>query len=247
MMRTLKITYIACFWLGLFSTAHAQKNFVEAGTVEFERKTNIHKLNQDNEWFARMKDQVAKFHTTYYDLSFNLKQSYFRPGRETENKVGWFAPPALANQVFTDFETGTVTSTKVLFEDTYLIKDSLRKMKWKITNEYRDILGYECRKAVGKICDSVVVVAFYCDQIPSSVGPEGFSGLPGGILGLAIPRMWTTWFATKITPGRTNDPFPFEAPKKGKETSNEKIQADLRVALKDWGEYVNIIMWFVTI
>jgi GLPGLI family protein len=245
-MRTLKLIGLL-YCCAFVHTGFAQKNYVEAGTIEYERKTNIHKLNQDNEWFSRMKDQVAKFHTAYYELTFTPEIAHFKPGKEVENKVGWFAPPAIANQVFTNFKTGEVTSSKVLFEDTYLIKDSLRNTKWKITNEYRNILGYECRKAVGKICDSVVVVAFYCDQISTSIGPEGFGGLPGGILGLAIPRMWTTWFATKITPARPSDPVLFEQPKKGKETTNEKIQADLRSALKDWGDYVNIIMWFVVI
>jgi len=42
------------------------------------------------------------------------------------------------------------------------------------------------------------VVAFYCPEIMPQGGPELFTGLPGMILGLAIPRYFTTWFATKI-------------------------------------------------
>jgi GLPGLI family protein len=41
-------------------------------------------------------------------------------------------------------------------------------------------------------------VAFYSPEIIPQSGPEFFSGLPGMILGLAIPRYYTTWFATKI-------------------------------------------------
>lgn len=42
------------------------------------------------------------------------------------------------------------------------------------------------------------MVAFYCPEIITQGGPEFFTGLPGMILGLAIPRYYTTWFATKI-------------------------------------------------
>ena len=46
--------------------------------------------------------------------------------------------------------------------------------------------------------DSVYVIAFYTDQITTTGGPESFNGLPGMILGVAIPRINTTWFATKL-------------------------------------------------
>ncbi|MGL1507608.1 GLPGLI family protein, partial [Vibrio parahaemolyticus] len=70
-----------------------------------------------------------------------------------------------------------------VYERTYLVQDSVRQLDWRITDETRDIAGFECRKAVTKICDSVYIVAFYTDQIPVSAGPESFGGLPGMILG----------------------------------------------------------------
>src|SRR5690606_26879032 len=51
---------------------------------------------------------------------------------------------------------------------------------------------------IGVIYDTIYVVAFYTDEILLRGGPEGFGGLPGTILGLAIPRYNTTWFATKV-------------------------------------------------
>lgn len=238
---------LASFILTASLQLNAQKSIMESGMIEYERKTNIHKVNQDNEWFERMKANVGKYHIAYYELSFTTDQSYFKVGKREAPaaNLGWFTPPAVNNQVYTNFKTGQVVSSKPVFEETYLVKDSLRNIEWKITNEYRDILGFDCRKAVGKYCDSVVVVAFYTDKIASSVGPEGFGGLPGGILGLAIPRMYTTWFATKITPPDPNAPFVFEEPKKGKETNPKKIETDLRSALKDWGQYVNKVLWFI--
>src|SRR5690606_7351082 len=79
-----------------------------------------------------------------------------------------------------------------------LVQDSLLKVKWKITNEYRNIAGYECRRANGVTLDSVYVVAFYTDQIPTSAGPGTIHGLTGMILGLVVPEQHYNIYATKV-------------------------------------------------
>ena len=98
------------------------------------------------------------------------------------------------------------------------------EIKWKIENETRKIAGWECRKAVGRIYDSVYVVAFYCPEIIPQGGPELFSGLPGMILGLAIPRYYTTWFATKIELANIDESkIAAPDPKKGKQYSKKEL------------------------
>ena len=78
------------------------------------------------------------------------------------------------------------------------IVDTVPKLKWKITNENRIIAGFNCRKAVAIIFDSVYVFAFYTDEIVISGGPCSINGLPGMILGVTIPRLYTSWIATKV-------------------------------------------------
>lgn len=242
-----KIIYTAILIFCLAFNVSAQKSIIEAGTIEYERKTNTHKLNRDNEWFARMKDNVAMYHTNFFELTFTPEKSLYKPGKEVVNNSGWFAPACGENIVYTDFTTNKVTASKKLLEDTYLVADSIHGIKWKITNDFRSFLGYECRKAVGTIYDTVIVVAFYCDQIAVSAGPESFGGLPGAILGLAIPRMYTTWFATKFTKADYTNPPVMEAPKKGKSISPQKLTADLKLAMKDWGSWINRVLWFVLV
>jgi GLPGLI family protein len=88
-------------------------------------------------------------------------------------------------------------------------------------HDVRQIAGYECRKAIAIINDTVSVVAFYTDEILLKGGPEGFTGLPGMILGLAIPRYNTTLFATKVE--AKNVPIlTIAPPAKGKRTDTEK-------------------------
>ena len=84
--------------------------------------------------------------------------------------------------------------------------------------------------------DSIYVVAFYSDEIPVSGGPESFSGLPGMILGLALPHENVTWFATKVT----DVPIPessLRAPAKGKVTNYTNLKTTLTKAMEGWGEY----------
>ena len=80
----------------------------------------------------------------------------------------------------------------------FVISDSIQNIEWKITNENREIAGYNCRKAVGKIMDDVYIFAFYTDEITITGGPCSIHGLPGLILGLSIPRLYTSYVATKV-------------------------------------------------
>ncbi len=96
---------------------------------------------------------------------------------------------AAQNTILTKLDSGTSVTQKHVFNEMFLISDSIRKINWKITPEIRKINGFDCRKAVGRVFDSIVVIAFYTDEIVPSGGPECFTGLPGMILGVAIPRM----------------------------------------------------------
>jgi GLPGLI family protein len=132
---------------------------------------------------------------------------------------------------------GTTTSQKPIYEETYLIQDSLLKVKWKITADTRNIAGFECRKAVGILFDTVAVFAFYTDEIMVSGGPEGINGLPGMILGVGIPRLHTTWFATKVSILNDGDLKSITPAVKGKKTTRSAMMGSLNKALKQWEDW----------
>lgn len=87
---------------------------------------------------------------------------------------------------------------QVEVDDKYILEDSLTEITWRFTDEYRNIAGFECRRVNGATRDSLYLVAFYTDQIPVSGGPALSHGLPGMILGLAIPEMHIQYWATKV-------------------------------------------------
>ena len=233
-------------------TVNAQATFISKGKLEFERKTNSHRLNFSGEtgtWVEEMKKLIPQFRTDYFELTFDETKSLYAPGREsTEKQPDFFMNPAPDNVVYKDLAAQSVTSSKSVFEARFLLSDSLGKRTWKIEPETRTIAGFECRKAITTICDSVVVVAFYTDQIIPSSGPESFSGLPGMILGLAIPRLYTTWFATSLKNIEASEEKKITPPVKGKKASSAEMNSAIGTGIKSWGtKYLDRTIWTVSL
>jgi GLPGLI family protein len=232
--------------------AESQQVFLKEGKIEYERKTNTHRLfftGEEGSWVEMFKKQVPVFKISYFDLLFTENKSLYKPGKEGEDqKSGFFESPAAENVVYKDLKQQTTVSQKQVFESQFLIIDSIRSLEWKILPETRNVAGFDCHKAVSKICDSVVVVAFYTDEIIPSTGPESFSGLPGTILELAIPRLYTTWTATKVENMASTDEKTLAPPSKGKKANEKELAQQIKDGIKNWGDkYYHRAMWFATL
>lgn len=235
----------------IVGTSAAQVNFISAGKITYERRVSqfaalVNAEAEDNMWMEELKKQFPKVVADNYTLQFNNKESFYYLTKENpDNKyINMIFKPSETNYVNQKHELGTVTSAANVFENTYLVNDSLVKYEWKITGEVRDIAGFECKKAVTKICDSVVVVAFYTDQIPVQAGPENFNGLPGMILGIAVPRLGTTIFATSISLQAAPN-YVLPTLSKPKKTTIKQLDTDLVKVTKDWGKEAAAILWFL--
>jgi GLPGLI family protein len=217
--------------------AQAQPQFILQGKVEYEKKTNMHAFMGEGFWAEQMRGKMPQFRTTYYDLVFDSGKSVYKAGREIadDKYKNYWGSTSTDDVKFTNYTTGQITQLKNVFENRYLLQDSLLNIEWRITAETRTIAGFECRKAVGKFMDSLYVTAFFTDQILSSGGPESFAGLPGLILGLGFPRLHTTWFATKLELKQVT-PAELVAPTKGKKATRADIFKQVKTAVKDWGE-----------
>lgn len=215
-----------------------QRQFITQGKIEYERKTNQHAFMEDGSmWDEAAKKSMSKFVTYYYDLTFKGSRTLFRTGREPEIKQSKFwGVFDSENTIFTRLDSNAALTQRNIYNDLYLVADSLRNIDWKITTEIRKIAGFDCRKAVGRIMDSIVVIAFYTDEIITTGGPESFNGLPGMIMGLAIPRMHTTWYATKLQMVEVTDK-DLVAPRKGKKMTGEHYRSEVKAILKQWGEH----------
>lgn len=241
-----------CLLLLTIQVASAQNaRFATQGTIEFEKRVNMYALIKqeikkypNSSYYPRMFEEYQKtqpqFKSLKSVLTFNKDQTFFKPEEVSlaQSSNYWSDYPAAQqnNTILTNTAAGTSVSQKKVYEETYLVKDSTRKINWKITNEMRNIAGYDCRRANAIIMDSIYVVAFYTEEIPVSGGPESFSGLPGMILGVALPYEHTTWFATVVTDQPITDD-KMKMPTKGKPLNATQLMTTLKAALKDWGDY----------
>lgn len=229
-----------------FTAVQAQTKYISSGKVYYERRINqlrVIEEEEENSWTAEMKKIYPRFVNDNFVLAFNNERSVFRLEKENlQNKYLWGTKPSEDEVTVQHLTQNRVAVQREVFEQTYLITDSSRNLEWVITGETREIAGYECRKAVTRICDSVYVVAFYTDDILVSSGPESFGGLPGMILGLAIPRMYATWFATKVEIGNPTT-AELNPKQKGKKVSWAQLNTELGKALKDWGKYGAKNIW----
>ncbi|HTM99459.1 MAG TPA: GLPGLI family protein [Pedobacter sp.] len=243
-------SFILAFLTLATQLAFAQnKRFPNQGLITFEKKVNMHALirelikkNPKDTYLPMFLEEYQKkqgqFKVLQSTLAFSKDQTLFTP-IEPETSGNDFFGEFGAAQQNNIISTNTVAKTSVVqkkvYEELYLVKDSTRKINWKITNEMRNIAGYDCRRANALIMDSIYVVAFYTDEIPVSGGPESFTGLPGMILGVALPYEHTTWFATTVVDQPIAE-AKLKAPTKGKPLTNAGLIETLKAALKGWGD-----------
>jgi len=235
-MKKISLFIIA---FGSIVVSQAQTQFFGKVKIEFEKTTNVHGLYKEIEpqWYEQIKERLPKTVISYHNFIGDSTKTIYKPGREVElDPKFWYRPVADKNVVYTDLKAGRTISQKPVYEETFLMEDSVSKIKWKLTADTRVIAGYECRKAIGILDDSVGIFAFYTDEIMISGGPEGIQGLPGMILGVGIPRLHATWFATKVDVFDVNMNSVLPATK-GKKVSRATMMQSLDKVLRQWGQY----------
>ena len=115
----------------------AQNNiFLSQGKIEFERRINqfaqreeMREPGDDDSWSDFEKKVMgSKFKTDYFDLLFTRNKTLYKPGRESPDKPSPFFndPPAHENVIFDDLDRGRMVGQKAIFEQTFLIQDTLR-------------------------------------------------------------------------------------------------------------------------
>ncbi|WP_315815981.1 hypothetical protein [Paraflavitalea speifideaquila] len=137
--------------------AGAWTGFYYAGKIEYEIRRNNRRTYADVD--SRSSSYYAalpEYDVSYRDLIFSWNRWVYQQGRiasTVSHNVG-------ESSLYIDLDTRETVAKKRFIDDYFVFGDSLRTIKWKIENEIRKIAGWECRKAIGRIHDSVYVVAF---------------------------------------------------------------------------------------
>ena len=127
------------------------------------------------------------------------------------------------------------------------VSDTMTTRQWKITENKRVIGKYECRKAIWQKNDSTRIYAWYSPEIIPTVGPEGFSGLPGAILGLATEDGGIIYFAKSVEILEpTKEDFVIETKRKKLYSYTElKVKLEEDYGKEKWGKdlFENLFRW----
>ncbi|MGZ3884561.1 MAG: GLPGLI family protein [Bacteroidia bacterium] len=214
---------IVFLWLLAFA-AGAQ---ITAGKVTYERKTNLFKKYKNPDWIK----EEDKNKLDMFELYFSDSLSAFRPVEsDLRERMSWATSK---NVVYQDFNSGRRFTIKTIWGEALNLTDTLFIRKWKITDNTRNIAGYNCRKAIWRVNDSTRIYAWYAQELMVSTGPESFNGLPGVILGLATEDGGVVYFAKKVEIVKP-DVNTLRPPKvKGKIYTGKELRAKLE---KDYGK-----------
>ena len=129
---------------------------------------------------------------------------------------------------------------------TTYVKDSITERQWKVTDSKRKIAGYLCRKAMWEMNDSTRIYAWFSTDLVPSVGPEGFGGLPGTILGLANEEGTIIYFAKEVKLMKpTEQQLTFDS--KAKEIfTQEALKKTIQEKMGQWlkpGDLESMFSW----
>ena len=211
MKNFISMILLAILSIGMANAQYAF--FPEQGSITYDK--TVHVKNLIRRHIQTLKD--GDFSKKYFEEMVSKvpetavlsKKVSFSGGEMSMEPVERDQPQAISNllrmglldygaKIYQNFDKDEMMMAMEMGGSQVNIKDSLTNVKWKITNEYRNIAGYDCRRANGVTLDSVYVVAFYTDHIPTPGAPSTVHGLPGMILGLVVPEQHFNIYATKV-------------------------------------------------
>jgi GLPGLI family protein len=197
-----------------------------------------------------MRDQIPKERSTKRMLLFTETESLMRDAPEDENaeepasrtmrsgqgmveiRMAGRGPNAVERMLLTSMDSGETVEQRDFMGRTFLVQGEQPAVPWRLTAEQGEYKGFLTHKAVATM-DSTDIVAWFTPEIPVSVGPDGYGGLPGAILLLDLNGGKTTYTANVIEPETTFAEGEFERPDKGRKVSKEEFDEIVAEKMKE--------------
>jgi GLPGLI family protein len=245
-IKTINLLFCIAFSISVFSQEFQGKAYYfSKSTMELGSWGARLSEAQKKQIQERLKNRLEKT----YVLTFNKEESSFKEDMKLDAISGatdsWgknFSP----GEQYKNIRTNSFVQVQEFYGKQFLVKDQLRQMNWTMTKESKNIGNYVCFKATTSIPKSelewynfswsdiqetesqpegdvemIDVVSWYTPQIPVSMGPSEFWGLPGLILEVNVNN--TTMLCSKIVMN-PEDKIKIEAPKRGKEVAKQEYK-----------------------
>lgn len=166
----------------------AQQNL--AGTITYEYQYDwLKSIERDR--FMTKEEKERALQTWKNDqnwktkmlLTFNTLGSHYEKSPE-ERGSSWQKTDFSVSR---DLVNNKVLETQMIGGKVYMVDDSLYNYEWKIKSEIKEVAGYLCMLATTYDSQrNYTIEAWFTTDIPVSLGPEDFMGLPGMILEMNI-------------------------------------------------------------
>jgi GLPGLI family protein len=144
---------IIVFTIFVVTNSFAQ---IKEGSVVYEKKMNMHRKITDEQ----MRAYISEFRSTKHVLYFSDSVSNYKPLVELESNEGGDGGRMImtmaasmmgeTTDLFKNYPKATAINIIEFGSNTYNITDSIKKQNWVLQNETKNILGYNCKKAVFK-------------------------------------------------------------------------------------------------
>ena len=262
-----KIQLVFGLLIALTSITTTAKAQMKEGKISYERKINMHRNLPD----PQMKSMVPEFRTDKFELIFNESVSLFRSVVDDE------APDPFANagggggggmrmnfrmptaNTYTDMAKQMQYEERAFFEKEFLIVDSLKQYKWKLSEETKTIAKQLCKKATTMITapqmrmrvsmgrggenntdttantprapKETELVVWYAENIPVSFGPDNYSGLPGVIMEIDQDNGATVTTAVEVSAKYPKKELV--APSKGEKMNRAQFQENMQKLMQE--------------
>ncbi len=228
-----KLIMFFCIYFFTLNTIQSQ---IKSGKITYERKTNLYKKFKNNGDVKEWLKEDDKNKLDVFELYFNDSLSVFKPQEsDLVERMSWSTNK---NSVYQNRQTNKRLTIKTIWGERFLLDDSIKISKWKITENKRNICGYQCRKAILNVNDTTRLYAWFCSELNATIGPESLGGLPGVILGLATEDGGVIYFAKTVEIIKPT--LEVLLPKKSKEklykTAELKAQITKDFGKEKWGQ-----------
>ncbi len=142
------------------------------------------------------------------------------------------AEPSILAKAYVEVEQSSgIKVLRSLSVDMYRVTAAVPPVEWRVTEQQGEHLGYRVTRAVGEVGrDSVE--AWFAPDIPVSVGPALYGGLPGMILVLSLDQGRTVYAATEVALETVEDGL-IQVPKEGESVSSEEFRSIINFQIED--------------
>ncbi|ODS75301.1 MAG: hypothetical protein ABS46_19330 [Cytophagaceae bacterium SCN 52-12] len=178
------LAFLSCSWL--------QAQPVE-GVIIYEQASYWTRIVSRMDYLSQEEKDRVKLtwgsddkEITEMKLVFTPDKSYYTyVSAQREYGDGRFTQKLSEYVICRDFAKNVQTDWIEMLGRVYQVEDSIRVPKWKVMNKIKDIQGHVCMMAVTEdTIKNYKITAWFADDIPASVGPGLYFGLPGAILEL---------------------------------------------------------------